>query len=593
MTTIVSYLPEKPYVSPESTSTLCGDGAILESFGMSECPVGNDDTMSEASKPTLGSLPHQRKLRPAAAPLPKSEKTLSTPESPLPDNEMTSNDKSPPYEAGIPSIASFETWLRDSTSSVPDSCVSWPPCATGVSAKLWLPTKIACADLRSISLSGKSSVLEATSWYVANGPNETMKRSFAKTCAPWSPSSVPDSMDSGGTKQRKRLPSAPTPTTSRQPTKRQRLRDGTAKPTYSVCRKPKPKHQNDDDMVMRSRRIRLCPTPKQRKLLKEWMHTARATYNAALGAVNKESVPVNFIKLRNHLVPKKSQYAVANPWTLDTPKSVRAESIRDLVTAFNSNYAKQRLNPSHSWKMRFRSRKRNKGLVALNIEAPNFKVSKDGKIKLFPNLGFGELAYRVGRRKRLPPIEHTCKLTYTEPGIWHLHIPVSVRRDNDRRRRGKVASCDPGVRTFQTCYTTEGAVADLGIGPAFQTKVVDRLHRIDRLASLATKSNHVRRQRLRRKQAALRYKIIARRWAWINEIHWKTARWLCSQHSAVLLGKLNVKALSSKNKRTMGRSNVRKLYAWSHYKFQQRMLCKVFPKGENWGAIAPQPPVVL
>jgi len=241
-----------------------------------------------------------------------------------------------------------------------------------------------------------------------------------------------------------------------------------------------------------------------------------------------------------------------------------------LVTAVKSNYAKKRLNPSHSWKMRFRSRKRNNGLVALNIEAPNFKVSKDGKIKLFPNLGFGELAYRVGRRKRLPPIEHTCKLTYTEPGIWHLHIPVCVRRDNDRRRRGKVASCDPGVRTFQTCYTTEGTVADFGIGAAFQTKVVDRLHRIDRLASLATKSNHARRQRLRRKQAALRYKIKN----WINEIHWKTARWLCSQHSAVLLGKLNVKALSSKTKRTMGRSNVRKLYAWSHYKFQQRLLCK-------------------
>ena len=132
--------------------------------------------------------------------------------------------------------------------------------------------------------------------------------------------------------------------------------------------------------------------------------------------------------------------------------------------------------------------------------------------------------------------------------------------------------------------------------------------------------------KLRRKQAALRYKIIARRWAWINEIHWKTARWLCSQHSAVLLGKLNVKALSSKtgglgaiapnfvacghkslrpknrgrkfvisvhtfslekecgrrphsfslapDPPTMGRSNVRKLYAWSHYKFQQRLLCK-------------------
>jgi len=63
-------------------------------------------------------------------------------------------------------------------------------------------------------------------------------------------------------------------------------------------------------------------------------------------------------------------------WGLSPPILPFGEE--DLVTAVKSNYAKKRLNPSHSWKMRFRSRKRNKGLVALNIEALNFKVSKDG-----------------------------------------------------------------------------------------------------------------------------------------------------------------------------------------------------------------------
>jgi hypothetical protein len=155
---------------------------------------------------------------------------------------------------------------------------------------------------------------------------------------------------------------------------------------------------------------------------------------------------------------------------LSTPKSLRAEAIRDVVTSHNSNVAKRKKTPSHAWKMRFRSRKQNRGLVTLNVEAPNLKVSKDGTLRLFPRLGFGTLKYRVGRRKKLPPIAHTCKITYTEPGIWHLHIPVDIGRRDDRRRRGHILSSDPGVRTFQTCWSPSGTVAEFGTAAAFQTK---------------------------------------------------------------------------------------------------------------------------
>jgi len=132
-------------------------------------------------------------------------------------------------------------------------------------------------------------------------------------------------------------------------------------------------------------------------MLKEWMHTARATYNAALAAtkVEEDPAPFNFITLRNRIVPQASDYAQENPWALATPKSIRAEAIRDVVTAHKSNVAKRKKDKSHTWKQRFRSRKQNRGLVTLNVEAPNFKVGKDGTIRLFPRLGFGTLKYRL------------------------------------------------------------------------------------------------------------------------------------------------------------------------------------------------------
>jgi len=139
-------------------------------------------------------------------------------------------------------------------------------------------------------------------------------------------------------------------------------------------------------------------------MLKEWMHTSRATYNAALAATRDDKDPAafNFIKLRNRIVPKASAYAKENPWVLSTPKSVRAEAIRDVVTAHKSNVAKRKKDPTHTWTQRFRSRKQNRGLVTLNVEHPNFKVGKDGTLRLFSRLGFGTLKYRVG----LQPLRH-------------------------------------------------------------------------------------------------------------------------------------------------------------------------------------------
>ena len=90
------------------------------------------------------------------------------------------------------------------------------------------------------------------------------------------------------------------------------------------------------------------------------------------------------------------------------------------------------------------------------------------------------------------------------------------------------------------------------------------------LASLATKTNHRRRHGLRRKQQALRYKIRN----WIDDVQWKTIRWMCSKHTAVLVGKLPVKSLSAKAKRNLRPKAVRMLYAWGHYRFQQRLLSK-------------------
>ena len=262
---------------------------------------------------------------------------------------MTLDAKSLPFESSFPTTSWFATWLQASISSVPASSASWTPSALEASQRLWLPTKTACAALPLTLSSGRSSDSAGESWCSIR-QTARPKKTSVRIYAPSSQSLVRGFTACGGTKR----PSVAAPTTSRQPNKRRKLGSTATEPTFRKERAPK--SDRVEPTLLRVRRIRLCPTPAQRKMLKEWMHTARATYNAALAATRDKESPTafNFIALRNRIVPKASAYAQANPWALATPKSVRAEAIRDVVTAHKSNVAKRKKDASHTWTQRFR-----------------------------------------------------------------------------------------------------------------------------------------------------------------------------------------------------------------------------------------------
>ena len=250
---------------------------------------------------------------------------------------MTLDAKSLPKESSFPTTSWFATWLQASISSVPASSASWTPSALEASQRLWLPTKTACAALPLTLSSGRSSDSAGESWCSIRQTARPKKNSV-RIYAPSSQSLVRGFTACGGTKR----PSVAAPTTSRQPNKRRKLGSTATEPTFRKERAPK--SDRVEPTLLRVRRIRLCPPPAQWKMLKEWMHTARATYNAALAATRDKESPTafNFIALRNRIVPKASAYAQANPWSLATPKSVRAEAIRDVVTAHKSNVAKRK-----------------------------------------------------------------------------------------------------------------------------------------------------------------------------------------------------------------------------------------------------------
>ena len=70
---------------------------------------------------------------------------------------------------------------------------------------------------------------------------------------------------------------------------------------------------------IRTRKIRLYPTQKQRTQMRRWMGTRRFVYNRVLEKIkNKEETKINFFALRNKYVIAKNNPLVEE-WQTETP----------------------------------------------------------------------------------------------------------------------------------------------------------------------------------------------------------------------------------------------------------------------------------
>ncbi|KAI3432514.1 hypothetical protein D9Q98_004063 [Chlorella vulgaris] len=256
---------------------------------------------------------------------------------------------------------------------------------------------------------------------------------------------------------------------------------------------------------------------------------------------------------------------------------MRKYAVKDATQAFVTNFAKKRKNSGHSFRVGFKTKKHSTKVLKLEAAKMGVKIV-DGR----PRLVVGDARQRqLGREgisfdRRGEALVRDTKdpvLQIDDLGRFWLITVCTRQPETQGQRTQGVVALDPGVRTFQTTYSPDGTSYKLG------DTASNRVYRLllvrDKYIGLA----HMRgpSRRVRRSYGKKAAKIMARIQHIVDELHWKTARFLAQGWSEILIPVFGTAAMSKKyqasraKRRCIGRKTTRQMLHLRHYTFRQRL----------------------
>ncbi|AVG46132.1 transposase [Acanthamoeba polyphaga mimivirus] len=356
---------------------------------------------------------------------------------------------------------------------------------------------------------------------------------------------------------------------------------------------------NQLDGFIRSRRIQILPNKKQQNIIQKWIYDTTSIYNKLISSFNQiydkcqkivdnmnvenkfyhlgkiikqnTEFPINFHKLR---ALKCSDFIQDYD---RIPYCVIADIIKEFVSNIKSCITK--ISKGLITEFKFKPRKYNRIFSYIPLESHyttvrGFYPSIFGKIKTNEKI-FSWL-----------DIKHDYKLIYDKySNKYYIHVPKYVYR-NDLTIKKPIAIMDPGARTFQTIYGLDHVVT---IGDDLGSTFKKRLLKIDNLKSKLSKpGKYKHNKKLDRKTKVKKWKYkraIDRHHKKMDhiqqELHYKTANYLCSHYDRVVVTNFSSKKVGSK-KNDLDAITKRILGKLSHYRFRQRLLTKCEEYGSQY-----------
>lgn len=367
---------------------------------------------------------------------------------------------------------------------------------------------------------------------------------------------------------------------------------------------------SNEGSINYTRKVRIYPTKSQKEVFKTCMHGANYYYNLAIDYINNiqddiiKDLKIEFDKLDNYVSFNQAKFIIekskkipsyrivrdkiierrisndsSNAWLKAVPDHTKAEAIHDLMISFETNI-KQYMRKLHNTKIKSMKSNTilkevikfilNKRVENITFHIENRQIQLKDRI-LMPrrtkNDKFGISHREFSKIKKLKYGD--SRIVFTKPNRWYLCL--SLKRDitNNHKQYNNV-SLDPGVRAFQSFYSTNGVIGKLGQNV---NKKLYNLHlRIDKMISKIDncKLQHTRKAnkkayRMKKRVNTLRERIKNL----VAELHHKSANYLTNNFKTIIIPNTNTSSMVNNETSNLNSQTKRSLMSLSHYKFRE------------------------
>lgn len=251
------------------------------------------------------------------------------------------------------------------------------------------------------------------------------------------------------------------------------------------------------------------------------------------------------------------------PWLLETPKSIRENGVFRAVENRKTCFTNLANGNIKKFNQRFIS-KRNPTWTMGGIEARTVQIIDKNTLQIFPKLNLGYFK----TKESLPrEVKHDCSIHF-DGSHYYFIIPMDFEIKNNSDKKLTI-SADPGVREF-LCFYDGSEQEVISVGDQAATSIYKLLIKIDKLISAKSKAKCKPKKLIVKKIKKARLKIQNLQ----RELHWKTANWLCSNYTEVVIPHFGSKAMSKKKKRKIRCKTVRQMMVLGHCKFLDKLKTK-------------------
>lgn len=246
-------------------------------------------------------------------------------------------------------------------------------------------------------------------------------------------------------------------------------------------------------------------------------------------------------------------------WAKETPYQVKKIAVEDAYKAF-SNGCRKAKKTGAPFRLSFRSAKDPRQSCFI----PSSALNDSG---IYPRIS-GVLKMT----EKFPDGARDSRLIF-EHGRWFVIVPYRVaatKADN----QGRIVALDPGVRTFLTGYAEDG-VFKIGNGDFARIARLGR--QMDDLISRMSKVKAKARRGMKKALSRMKFKV----WDLIDEMHFKSIRFLLLNYDFVLLPTFETSQMVVKSSREIRSKTVRAMLSFAFHKFGMRIASKAAELGKS------------